>query len=76
MKTQPMSSRETQASVEKGSIGGRQEGLWEQRVEMGSEVTLSQASKDEVTRWKTQVISRMRVCSVQKCQVVDLGSDE
>ena len=52
MKTQPMTSRETRASVEKGSIGERQEGLWEQRVEMGSEVTLSQASKDEVTRWK------------------------
>lgn len=27
MKTQPMSSRDSQASVEKGSIGGRQEGL-------------------------------------------------
>lgn len=52
MKTQPMSSRDSQASVEKGSIGGRQEGLWEQRAEVGSEVTLSRASKDEVTRWE------------------------
>lgn len=38
--------------MEQGSIGGRQEGLWEQRAEMGSEVVLSQASKDGVTRWK------------------------